>query len=176
MRKIVSSLREIAADSLPVSSRVGSKPLNSVLLTRSFALLEKVRLSQERWEIKEVISVSREYEALISMSNPESRHELLALMASEATPVHTLQAFYGWSRERDTSCRDFLPILRSSLERSATLRSRREMSATLLRLEKARANNEGTTAEVNSGENAKRRQRTLWRLMASGDDRLTIDK
>jgi hypothetical protein len=50
------------------------------------------------------------------------------------------------------------------------------MSASLLRLEKARANNEETTAKVNSGENTKRRQRMLWKLMASGDDRLMIDK
>jgi hypothetical protein len=176
MFRIVSSLREIAAESLPVSSGVEAKQMNSAILKRVFSVLEKVRISEERCGITELTSVSTEYETLISLSDSKCRPEVLALLASNASPVYTLQALHAMSHERRMAGHDFLPILRLSLERSATLRNRTELSPSLLRLEKARINTGETKASVCSGEDSKPHQRMLWRLMASGEDHVKIAK
>lgn len=176
MIRIVSTLREIAAESLPVSSGVSEKPMKSAILKRLFSVFEKVRSSEERCGITELTSVSREYETIISLSDSKDRPDLLALLAANATPVYTLQALYALSHDRKMAGHDFLPILRLSLERSATLRNREELSPSLLRLEKARISSGETKASVSSNEDSNPRQRMLWRLMASGKNNIQIAK
>lgn len=172
MIRIVSTLRELAAESLPVSSGVSEKPMKSAILKRLFSVFEKVRSSEERCGITELTSVSREYETIISLPDSKDRPDLLALLAANATPVYTLQALYALSHDRKMAGHDFLPILRLSLERSATLRNRKELSPSLLRLEKARISSGETKASVSSNP----RQRMLWRLMASGKNNIQIAK
>lgn len=176
MIRIVSTLREIAAESLPVSSGVSEKPMKSAILKRLFSVFEKVRSSEERCGITELTSVSREYETIISLSDSKDRPDLLALLAANATPVYTLQALYALSHDRKMAGHDFLPILRLSLERSATLRNRKELSPSLLRLEKARISSGETKASVSSNEDSNPRQRMLWRLMASAKNNIQIAK
>jgi hypothetical protein len=173
MTRISSNLREIATKELAVSS--STIPLNYVRLKRAFTLYEKIASSQQKFEVEELMAVPREYENLIVAAGPEGRKEFLTLLASNADPRYTLQSLSSWNREHIMSGTDFLPVLRQALERSATLQNRKELSPSLMRLEKARTLIASPTqTDENDGDELRHPKGLLWMQLASGG--LRIDK
>ena len=170
MTRISSNLRELATKELAGSS--SNMPRNNFCLKRAFTLFEKVASSQQRFEVKELMSVPREYENLIVAAGPEGRHEFLPLLASNADPSYTLQSLSSWNRGHMMSGTDSLPVLRQALERSATLQNRKELSPSLMRLEKARTLIASPTQT--DGDELRQSKGLLWMQLASGG--LRIDK
>lgn len=139
-------------------------------------MFEKMSAAQEHCEVRDFVAVSTEYYDVITSCKPEDTTPFLELIASEAEPLFALRSLLSWSTDH-TSGADFLPLLHSSLTRSATLREKKELSPALLRVGNARSSNfeerkEETKEEdldSNKGGNGH-----LWRLMMAGD--LHIDK
>jgi hypothetical protein len=172
MSSILSHLRSIVRDSLE------SKPMNVVQIKQAFRMFEKMSAAQEHCEVKDFVSVSAEYYDVITSCKSEDTKPFLELIASEAEPLLALQSLLSWSTEH-TSGADFLPLLHSSLARSATLREKKELSPALLRVGNARSSNfeerkEETKEEDLASNKGKEGNGHLWRLMMSGD--LHIDK
>jgi len=170
MSKILSHLRFIAKGSLADQSN--TKRMHTPRLKKTFRLFEKIFSSQESCGVKDIISVSAEYESVIAACSADDRAAFLQLLATHAEPMYSLQALYSLSQEH-TSNADFLPILQQSLKKSAQLHNRKELSPALLRIDRARSS---TQQEVKETEEDIHMQGKgmLWRLMISGD--LQIDK
>jgi hypothetical protein len=163
---ILSHLRSIIRDSLE------SKPMNVAQLKQTFRTFEKMSAAQEHCDVEDFISVSTEYYDVITSCKPEDTKPFLELIASEAEPLFALQSLLAWSTDHKSGA-DFLPLLHSSLTRSATLREKKELSPALLRVGNARSSNFEERKEEVLG-SGKEGNGHLWRLMMSGD--LHIDK
>lgn len=173
MTKISSNLREIATKAIAGSS--SNVTLNTTHLKRSFILFEKIASSQERFGVNELLSVPREYENLIVAAGSKCRQEFLKLLAFNADTRCTLQALSSWNREHMMSGTYFLPVLQQTLERSATLKNRKELSPSLIRLEKARTLNLSPTQyDENHSDELRDSKGMLWMQLANGA--LRIDK
>lgn len=172
MSRVLFHLRSIARSAL--ADRSTSKPMHSIRLKKAFRLFQKISSAQTTYGAKDGISVSGEFDDLISSNNEDDRAKFLVLLASEAEPVYALQSMHSWSQV-NTSSTDVLPVLHLCLQRSVRLRNRKELSPALLRVEKARSSTQTDETSVgDEAENTPPGKGMLWRLMMRGD--LQIDK
>jgi hypothetical protein len=161
--KILKHVRTLSQESVSVSSLPSSKPLDTPVLKQAILLYEKLFSSQVTTE-KYSISLHKEYEALIFMTCPQGRGEIISLIASSANPLYSLQTLNSLSRDVNFVNMDMVPFLQQTLYRSAILHSKMELSPTMIRL-KGETYDESNSPDKCDG---------LWRLLKAG--KLQVDK
>eukprot|EP00548_Thalassiothrix_antarctica_P005859 CAMPEP_0194148652 /NCGR_PEP_ID=MMETSP0152-20130528/33629_1 /TAXON_ID=1049557 /ORGANISM="Thalassiothrix antarctica, Strain L6-D1" /LENGTH=1205 /DNA_ID=CAMNT_0038850315 /DNA_START=77 /DNA_END=3694 /DNA_ORIENTATION=+ len=152
----------IAKDSLPTYS----KAMDAKSLKTVFVLIEKLGAAEKSLRIEDQPAVSDEYASLISACNESDRITFLQLLASEATPVHTLDALENWIQSGNQGSY-VLPILQMILERAAMLSNRKELSSALVRTRNGRSIPKENERKDNNEKN-------LWKRMMCGS--FNIDK
>ena len=180
MTKLGDNLRLIGKDSLPITTTLGTHPMNSDRLRTVFHLLEKFGRTQEGRKSPqfdsniELLSLleactKRNENAVEGIAAIEQK--FLDLFADSVTPDNSLKTLEMWTLSDGNSC-DLVPTVQQILQKTAQMKNHTELSACLLRIENARESRldfPESSKNVVDSEEVQNNYECIWKSMVHGN-------